>query len=96
MAQYELTRRARSDIAGIAQYSETNWGLARANKYLDALETSMRRLAANPLMSRPRDDLRVGLRSFGVQSHIIYFRTRGKAIVIVRVLHMAQDPSLHL
>ena len=45
----------------------------------------------NPLLSRQRDELLPGLRSVAARPHVIFFRIRGGALEVVRVLHGRRD-----
>jgi toxin ParE1/3/4 len=48
-------------------------------------------IGENPLLSRQRDDLLPGLRSFIVRPHVIFFRIGDGAVEVVRVLHGRRD-----
>ncbi|MCP1064786.1 type II toxin-antitoxin system RelE/ParE family toxin [Serratia symbiotica] len=41
-------------------------------------------------------DLHFGVRSFPVESHIIYYREVPAGIEVLAVLHQTQDPHNHL
>ena len=64
--------------------------------YIDGLELMAKKLAAQPKIGKPRDDLARRLRAFPYQSHIIYFMEEQKGIVIVRVLHARMRAELHI
>jgi len=53
-------------------------------------------ILADPLRFRSRDDLFPGCRIAGYQKHVILFRVEEDRLQIIRVLHAAMDPKLHL
>ena len=64
MADYSLTRKARTDLLQIGRYTQGRWGVPQRRKYLDQMAARMMALAADPGLGAPRDDLREGYRSF--------------------------------
>ena len=95
MARFDLAEAAQSDLVGIAEYTDRQWGKAHAAKYLDALEARLKDLARRPSIGRQRDELVEGLRSFPFESHVIYYRRASFGIIILRILHKRQDPHRH-
>jgi toxin ParE1/3/4 len=63
----------------------------QAEKVLRHLYAKMGTLAHNPYLGRVRKDIEVGLRSFPVGSHIIFYCPLSDGIEVVRVLHGARD-----
>jgi plasmid stabilization system protein ParE len=68
------------------------WDEAQVEIYLGELEACSAWLAANPLLGRACPDVSPGLRRTEPGRHVVFYRERGKAIVIVRVLHQAMMP----
>ena len=60
---------------------------------VDKLEEVCNRLAENPHMGSPREDLRTRLRCFTSGSHVIYFRPTDHGIDVLRVLHGSRDAT---
>ena len=96
MARFALTEAALRDVAAIADYTESNWGPAQAQLYLDALELKLAQLAGQPALGRTRDELANGLRSTPFESHVIYYQRSRAGILVLRVLHARQDPASHI
>jgi toxin ParE1/3/4 len=96
VARFELSERAKSDLAEIVHYSAGRWGTAQAEKYLDAIEARLDLLAKQPLLGRARENLTPGLFSFPIESHVAYYLRAAFGIVVVRVLHKRQDPYRHI
>ena len=63
----------------------------RAVRYLEELEALFARLAARPLIGRPRDDVGPGVRSMVHRNHVVFYRPRGADVEIARVLHGRRD-----
>lgn len=62
-----------------------------ADKLLDEIEETSRKLAQFPDMGRNRDDLYPGLKSLPVGKHLIFYMPISGGINIVRVLHGMMD-----
>jgi toxin ParE1/3/4 len=67
--------------------------LSAAERFLDIVEAAALRLTDFPDMGAPRDELRLGLRSLRVRpfKHLVFYRTEGANVVLIRLLHGAQD-----
>ena len=96
MARYDLTESARADLAAIADHTARQWGAAQTDAYLGALETRLDLLAAQPLLGHERPELAEGIRSFPVESHVVYYVRATVGIVVLRILHKRQDPHRHV
>ena len=60
------------------------------------IDAATSRLAENPSIARPCDDIRDGYRVLLCGSHSIYFRTTKDAVLVVRILHARMDPERNL
>jgi len=94
--RYQFTDKAERDIEGIIDHTVQEWGVSRANTYLDGLESRAQLLAENPGLGTARETLSEGLLSFPYESHILYYKKHVHDIVIVRVLHQHMDPVKHI
>ena len=70
----------------IAQDSPGN-----ADKFIDEIESTCRKLARFTSMGRNRDELHPGLQSFPVGKYLIFYMPIHDGIEIVRVLHGMMD-----
>jgi toxin ParE1/3/4 len=83
---------ARRDLAGYWQYVARESGsLAVADRSQESIERCFAALGRSPEIGRPRDEIQVGLRSFPIGNHIIYYRLRGPRLHISRVIHGNRD-----
>jgi toxin ParE1/3/4 len=87
MKNYRLSRAAQEDLWQIKQYSLTAWGKQKTQKYLDNMESILENLCLSPDIGKKRDDLIIGLRSFPVQQHVIFYRYHQAELEVIRVLH---------
>ena len=97
MANYTLSKSAKSDLAGITEYTAGIFGLEQAEKYSRQLHHSALLAAGFPQAGRiyrTRDD-RI-FRQFNCGRHAIFYRPAKTGIFIVRILHLAMDFDQHL
>lgn len=92
----ELSRRAQTDLDDIRDYSVAHFGLARAIRYLDAVEAGFRRIVDHPKIGESRLDLADTARSLAIGEHRVYYWVGSDTILILRVLHKAMDAVWHL
>lgn len=95
LAEVRLSRRARADLTEIDRYTLAKWGLAQAECYLSAIQECCNRLARNPLLGRPCDDVQPSLRRIEQAEHVIFYRPSREGILVSRVLHRSMLPPLH-
>ena len=95
MRRLIFTPAARGDLRAIWRYSAERWGPDQADAYTDAIEDACRLLAGSvsvgkPIASRP------GYRRWIIRSHVLYLREFSDRIEVIRILHVRQDPDIHL
>jgi toxin ParE1/3/4 len=92
-----LTPRARRDLAEIWDYSESQWGVAQADRYVRMIAAACDALAAGRAKGRSAEFIRAGYFRYNVGSHVLFFRERKRSgIEIVRILHQRMDFERHL
>lgn len=96
MAEYVLAPDAANDLDAIADYSIANFGIAQARRYRDELHRAFLMISNHPLIGRDQAHLRSGCRRHTHASHAIFYRIEEGRVVILRVLHTAQDPLRRL
>lgn len=93
-----FTTKAKEHIHAIGVYSTHRWASEVAQAYLSVLRVTMTDILDKP-PSPGRDcsdDLFPGIRSFPVESHIIYYREVSTGIIVLAVLHEKQEPQNYL
>ena len=95
MHTYRLSKRADSDIAGIADYTIRQFGIKQARRYRDGLEKIFCRLAEYPNSGRSAGHLAPRLRRMNFASHVIFFLHDGDGVLIVRILHQRMAFKRH-
>ena len=90
-AEARLTPAAEQDLAGIWQYTQRQWGVEQADRYIDALTACFITLARSPKTAPACDHIRAGYRCRSVERHVVYFKIAPHGITVVRVLHERMD-----
>ena len=85
-----LTHQAKDDIRGIRRYIAQENPQA-AQEFVADLTAKMLFIAETDFTGSPRDHVAAGLRALPYRRRCIYFRSYPDHVVIVRVLHGAQD-----
>ena len=76
------------------------WGVtaaenaARAQAFAEKFKRHCELVAANPEMGADRQELLHGMRSSPFQKYVIFYRARGDAVEVVRVLRARRDSEL--
>lgn len=96
MRRLDLTEIAREDLKSIRRFSQKAWGSDRTVRYMTELRDVMKRLTAGTVVSRNRDDLRLGLHMATSGRHCVFFEADESRILVVRVLHDNMDYPRHL
>jgi toxin ParE1/3/4 len=87
-----LSPAAENDLVHIAEYTLRTWGEIQADRYIAAIEDCCSRLAQNPMLGRACEEIRPGLRRMEEGRQVIFYRQRGKGLVVSRVLHQSMLP----
>lgn len=87
---------AKHDLKHIYDYGVSNRGTRQASDYLDNLKEHFWELTEQPKMGIEREELLPGMRSFPVDSHVVFYRLQQSQVEVVRVLHGRQDPRHHI
>jgi toxin ParE1/3/4 len=85
-----FTPPAESDLEGIGDYIALD-NPRRALSFLAELRDQCDKIARSPLGYRARPEVADGLRSCVYGHYVIFFQPRATDVLIVRVLHGAQD-----
>jgi toxin ParE1/3/4 len=88
---YRLSLAADKDLEDIFDYTSDEFSSNQAVKYLSELESLFQEFCRNPEIGKRRNEIKLDLRSFPYQSHIVFYRILPDFIRIVRVLHGSRD-----
>ncbi len=90
MARVRRTATARGDLKEIWHYVAAD-SEGAADRLLDQIEETVELLGTFPMLGRPRNDLRMGMRSFPVGNYLIFYKLGKEGITVVRVLSGYRD-----
>ena len=90
MKNYRLSPASQEDLRKIKAYSLTTWGKRQTQSYIADMKAALEQLVLSPDLGKKRDDLVVGLRSFQIRQHLIFYRCR-EELEVVRILHGRMD-----
>ena len=96
MAIFKVSVKANQDLLEIGAYTQSKWGNAQRDKYLDKLNDCFQPLAENPGLGHSCDDIRPGYRSYFVGKHVIFYINYQYGVRIVRILHQKMYYKKHL
>ena len=96
MADLRISRRAAADLAEIADYTISEFGVSQARRYRDQLQACFTSITGNPSLGKSADDLAPGLRRIRQQAHVVFYRPGPDHVLIVRVLHNSMDFERHV
>jgi toxin ParE1/3/4 len=86
---FELSKRAKSDIKDIVRYTMENFGSAQAEEYTDGLYYSFELLTDNPKIGR---EWKAGRRRYIYRMHYIYYRLTSDSVYVTHIRHSSQSP----
>jgi len=85
-----FTRLAQADLEAIGDYIALD-DPRRALSFVAELRDHCQKIASSPQAYRPRQELAEGLRSCAHGRYVIFFQSQDDFLLIVRILHGAQD-----
>ena len=99
MKQWRLTGKAKRDLIDIRRFTLEQWGIQKAEDYLNNLYEKIQLAAEHPAIGIDRSkSLNLGyeIRSIFCVSHVIYYAVSEEYISVVAVLHQRMVPKKHL
>ncbi len=91
MTRLELSRQADEDLQHILRYGTSHYGESSADAYYFSFEASFDLLREYPLAGEVDHDSGLNLRRLHHGSHRIFYRHNPESVLIVRIVHHAQD-----
>ena len=95
---YELiiTDPARDDLGAISVYTFTKWGGEQTIKYTEELYKTISSIANNPDTGKSRYGVPNVIKGRKSGRHVVFYRSIGQTIFIMRILHESMDHGRHL
>ncbi len=88
---FRLKPKAENDLENIYAYSYRAFGQIRAKRYIHELSATFKQLAEDAALGRDMSLIRKGIQVYPVNSHVIFYKTTGFGITVIRVLHKSMD-----
>jgi toxin ParE1/3/4 len=85
--RFELSPIAQQDFIDILRHTGKTWGRNQLIEYRNKLKESFDLISQHPDIGHQRDELPETHRVYFVGSHVIIYRTPGKLISVIRILH---------
>ncbi|HEY2760122.1 MAG TPA: type II toxin-antitoxin system RelE/ParE family toxin [Pirellulales bacterium] len=83
---------AREDLFGIWRYIfEQSQSVDIADRFIDRIDEKAQLYCSQPLTGEPRPDLAEQVRSFLVESYVIFYVPSSEGIEVVQVIHGSRD-----
>lgn len=86
---------AEDDLEGIWEYSRVTWGEAQADTYYWKIASFLKALPKKMFLAKPIAG-KSGMFRLRIEEHLAIFRKGRDALIVVRVLHKAQDVERHI
>ncbi|MBX3569995.1 MAG: type II toxin-antitoxin system RelE/ParE family toxin [Rhizobiaceae bacterium] len=91
MAKVRFTSRARADLLDIWGYVAERGGLRVADAVYDRIAERCGMLRSHPQLGRARPEIAGEARSISVERWIVFYRTMGIDVQVVRIIDGARD-----
>ena len=91
VAEIRLSPTARADLASIDEYSAEQFGDDVADVYSRGFHEVFDLLRRHPLAGAKKRELGNAVRCFVHRQHRIFYRVDGDLILIIRIIHHAQN-----
>ena len=88
---YVISKKAVIDLEDIWIYTVEKWSIAQADRYYNLIFDEIDHICQDPTSGKNMDHVRKGYRASKVKSHLIFYRTIGATIEIIRILHERMD-----
>jgi toxin ParE1/3/4 len=91
MTELDLSPAARVDLVDIRKYSIEQFSATVADAYFLGFDEAFSLLRRHPLAGEAKPDLGRDIRCIVHRKHRIFYRYDGDTVLIIRVIHHAQD-----
>jgi len=95
-ASYSIRKLAEDDLERIWLYSNEEWGIEQADKYIRLLVSRFTWISENPLLGKKRNDVKPGYYCFPEGMHLIFYMITKTGIDIIGIPHQSMDIVTHL
>ena len=93
---YSIRKLAENDLERIWLYTNEEWDIEQADKYIRLLVSRFTWISENPLLGKKRDDVKPGYYCFPEGMHLIFYMITKTGIDIIGIPHQSMDVVTHL
>ncbi len=90
------TSDAREQLDGVSEYTLLTSVEVQEARYMQRLYSEIDQLRQYPNRGKRRDELELGLLSYRIEKHFVFYRASTEYITVIAVLHERMDPKRHL
>jgi len=95
-ARHSIRKLAEDDLERIWLYTNEEWDIEQADKYIRLLVSRFTWISENPLLGKKRDDVKPGYYCFPEGMHLIFYMITKTGIDIIGIPHQSMDVVTHL
>ncbi len=95
-ASYSIRKLAEDDLERIWLYTNEEWDIEQADKYIRLLVSRFTWISENPLLGKKRDDVKPGYYCYPEGMHLIFYIITKTGIDIIGIPHQSMDVVTHL
>lgn len=95
MNHYVIRKLARADLEDIWLYAFQEWGVEQADRYVRSLLSRFSWIAENPLLGKPRNDVKSGYYCFPEGMHVVFYKIAKTGPEIIGIPHQSMDGKAH-
>jgi toxin ParE1/3/4 len=93
---YTIRKLVETDLENIWLYTNEEWGVEQADKYIRLLVSRFTWILENPLLGKKRDDVKPGYYCFPEGMHLIFYMITTTGIDVIGIPHQSMDIVTHL
>ena len=94
--RYSIRKLAENDLERIWLYTNEEWGVDQADKYIRLLVSRFTWISENSLIKKKRDDVKPGYYCFPEGMRLVFYMATKAGIDIIGIPHQCMDIVSHL
>jgi toxin ParE1/3/4 len=91
-----MSKAAIKDLEDIWIYTQKHWSERQADRYYRLIMEEINHICSDPSSGRSYEFLRKEYKAVKVKSHLIFYRSNGSVLEVIRILHERMEISEQL